>query len=99
MKQDAYRQGDVILVPVKEAKGEKENHLVLAEGEVTGHAHRVSVGEAALYKFEEQFYLKVQSDIATLTHEEHGPIELPAGNYRVIKQREYTPKGNREVVD
>ena len=36
------RQGDVISIPVKQAEGEKLNHLTLAEGEVTGHKHRIS---------------------------------------------------------
>ena len=36
-----YRQGDVILVPVKQAEGEKIQHLTLAQGEVTGHKHRI----------------------------------------------------------
>ena len=26
-----------------------------------------------------------------ITHEEHGPISLPAGHYRVVRQREYIP--------
>ena len=26
-----------------------------------------------------------------VSHEEHGPIPLPAGYYRVVRQREYVP--------
>lgn len=28
---------------------------------------------------------------AALTHEEHGAIELPAGNFKIVIQREYVP--------
>jgi hypothetical protein len=35
-----------------------------------------------------------------LTHEEHAPIRLPAGLYRVVRQREYLPGWQqREVAD
>jgi hypothetical protein len=36
---------------------------------------------------------------ATFVHEEHGPITLPPGDYRVQIQREYTPEEIRNVVD
>ena len=39
-------QGDVILIPDQQVEGEKLSHLTLAEGEVTGHKHRISQGEA-----------------------------------------------------
>jgi hypothetical protein len=32
-------------------------------------------------------------------HEEHRPIELPIGVYRVWQQREYTPTAIRTVLD
>lgn len=34
-----------------------------------------------------------------LTHEEHNPVELPAGDYQVRIQREYTPEAIRMVAD
>jgi hypothetical protein len=34
-----------------------------------------------------------------IIHQQHHPIELPAGCYRVIRQREYTPEAIREVAD
>jgi hypothetical protein len=36
---------------------------------------------------------------ALLTHEEHAPIPLPAGAYRVVRQREYTSEQVRDVAD
>jgi hypothetical protein len=34
-----------------------------------------------------------------VTHQEHSKIELPAGNYRVIRQREYSPEAILNVQD
>ena len=36
---------------------------------------------------------------ATLVHEEHGPVPLARGLYRVIRQREYAPQQVRYVRD
>ena len=36
---------------------------------------------------------------AVLSHEEHFPIELPAGLYQVVRQREYTHEGWIHVED
>ncbi|PZV11177.1 MAG: hypothetical protein DCF22_15035 [Leptolyngbya sp.] len=94
------RQGDVILIPQAQAvSGAKLEHLTLAEGEVTGHRHRISQGEAELYEREGTLYLKVLSPTALLTHEEHHPIAIPQGNWQVRIQREYEPQGWRYVAD
>ena len=91
------RQGDVILIPVDSAAevptqvGEKLPHLTLAEGEVTGHSHRISQGEAELRDRDGTLYLTITSDSATLTHEEHRPIQVPQGNWIVRIQRQYEP--------
>jgi hypothetical protein len=34
-----------------------------------------------------------------LTHEEHAPIPLPAGLYRVVQQREFVPGSFRLIAD
>jgi hypothetical protein len=44
------RQGDVILLPTQTLEGQLLPHLTLAEGEVTGHKHRISDGQAELYE-------------------------------------------------
>ena len=43
-------------------------------------------------------YLGV-TETVTLRHEEHAPIDLPAGPYKVTRQREYDPHGSRYVAD
>jgi hypothetical protein len=101
------RQGDVILLPVQQAVsaaalqelGQELPHLILAEGEVTGHKHRVSEGEAQLYEKDGTLYLRVISDTALLTHEEHKTISIPQGTWMVRIQREYEPQGWKYVAD
>ncbi len=94
-----YRQGDVILLPVKQAEGQKIQHLTLAEGEVTGHKHRISEGDAQLYAENTDLYLSIFSEKATLVHQEHASISVPQGNWKVRIQREYEPEGWRYVAD
>jgi len=93
------RQGDVILIPVKQVEGEKLNHLTLAEGEVTGHKHRISQGEAQLYTDDSQLYLSIFSTKAVLSHEKHDSVCISQGNWIVRIQREYEPDGWRYVAD
>lgn len=80
-------------------KKTKLSHTVLAEGEVTGHAHRAS-GSATLYRVGESLMLDVEG-ATTVTHEEHGPVALPVGQHDIIKVREYDhwAEEAREVVD
>jgi len=93
------RQGDVILLPVQQVEGQKLPHLILAAGEVTGHSHRISQGEAQLYEKDGTLYLQVLSQTAWLTHEEHKEISVPQGTWMVRIQREYEPEGWRYVAD
>ncbi len=72
---------------------------VLAEGEVTGHAHRV----AGVSVFEEQDGTRTFSArrSVTVTHEEHGPIVLPKGKFTSARVREYDhfAEEARQVAD
>lgn len=99
-----YRHGDLLVSQVDQLPGSvrKLRHLVLAKGELTGHAHRIAERDAAtLYQSDasEDCYLEVTSEAATLVHDEHGPIPLPRGIYRVWRQREYSPREIRIVRD
>lgn len=96
-----YQQGDVILeaaqsipsgaVPVKRtARG-----IVLAEGEHTGHAHVAVLDDPALAVVDIELverggvtYLRTKGS-ATVRHEEHKPITVPAGDYVVRRVQEY----------
>lgn len=100
-----YRQGDVYLLaatvpPAAEAR-DVAGDLVLAEGEVTGHAHRIKAPGRRLTVWEAdgQRYLEVREPV-TLSHEEHGPIAVEPGTYEVRIQRVYQPGGEiRPVAD
>ncbi len=101
-----YRHGDVFIervdaLPadaVKRARGERED-VILAEGEVTGHAHRVKTRTVALWDADGQRYLTVEAGGASVTHEEHKQLDLPEGCYRILIQREYAPDAIRNVAD
>ena len=86
---DMFQQGDVILERVENVKGKKLNHLILAEGEMTGHSHVITKGKAELYENEKELFLKIISNTAELTHQEHKIVVLPKGNFKVRKVREY----------
>lgn len=96
-----YQQGDVIVENCEKVTGKKLDHLVLETGEVTGHAHRITKGLAELFETGSTKYLKVVSDTAELTHEEHGTVVLPKGDYIVRKVREYDhfTEEARNVID
>lgn len=95
------RQGDVLLIPTQQQQSleQKLPHLTLAEGEVTGHKHRITDGNAELYEKEGTLYLRVLSETALLTHEEHSEIKVTKGLWMVRIQREYEPAGWRYVAD
>ncbi len=101
------RQGDVLLVKVRrqsltEAKPmpRDRGRIVLAYGEVTGHAHAIDAALAELFEEKDgQLYLKISGTDAELRHEEHGAIAIPPGTYRVVRQVEYTPQEIRRVAD
>ena len=111
MKQ--YRQGDVLIESVNRPKTlgvrvpRDGGRLILAYGEVTGHAHAVMAEEEELIDqpaaqlFDAptgERYLLVDRPCA-LVHEEHGRIALAPGAYRVVRQREYSPEAIRNVAD
>lgn len=104
MEKFMVRQGDVMVVGVaripKAAKPKDRDHgrCVLAYGEVTGHAHAIEDVSALLFDHGEELFLRADG-VVTLRHEEHAPITIPRGNYRVVRQREYEPAGIRNVAD
>jgi hypothetical protein len=103
---EIYRQGDVLLVRVDKApKGKRisreRGRLVLAYGEVTGHAHVITSRRAEGIETDlgERFYRVLAQGGVALTHEEHDTIVLPQGDYQDITQVEHSPWGVRQVAD
>jgi hypothetical protein len=102
-----FRQGDVLLIAVDalpEARltlvPREDDRVVLAHGELTGHAHALFDPGAALFRREgtDEHFLRLDRE-STLSHEEHDPIVLREGVYRVIRQREYRPDGVIPIGD
>lgn len=107
-----FRQGDVLITYVDRLPGHvavrprDHGRVILAYGEVTGHAHVIDDTEtapvAAIYDEPggdgSTFYLRLEAETG-LVHEEHGRIDLPAGVAVVTRQREYTPEAIRRVAD
>jgi hypothetical protein len=87
-----YQQGDVIIesaeIP-KSAKQKKCEKIILAEGETTGHIHAI-MDTTACQSFEtnDALYIRVINEIS-VKHEEHKPILIAPGEYKVRKVREY----------
>jgi hypothetical protein len=90
-----FRQGDVLLVRVDDMPSGRpveaeRGRLVLARGEATGHHHSVAVEDAELVDAAEGVFLRVMAS-TPVVHQEHAPITLDPGTYRVVRQREYLP--------
>ncbi|WP_067697802.1 hypothetical protein [Nocardia jejuensis] len=107
-----YRQGDVLIVPLRASAvpltaddavpepRDGRGRLVLALGEVTGHAHAIQ-GPGRLIRESSAFgpMLLHLPEGGRVVHEEHAAIPLPKGWYRVVRQREYVPGSVRVVAD
>jgi len=92
------RQGDVLLravgaIPVTATPLDRDaGRIILAYGEVTGHAHAIEAPEAEatlLTTEENRRFLRLMAGV-DLVHEEHATIRLSPGLYEVILQREWT---------
>lgn len=96
---EQVRQGDVYLVRINDSTEAPEGYaevprdngrVILAYGEVTGHAHAITDEWATLFERADERLLVLPEE-ATLRHEEHTAHTLAPGTYRVIRQREYVP--------
>ena len=97
------RQGDVLLIPRAAPEGAQlrgGDSLVLARGEVTGHAHRL-LGPVAAWRGEDGRRYVLVGEGVTITHEEHDPIPapVPPGWYEVRQQQTWWADGWRRVRD
>lgn len=79
--------------------------VVLGRGEKSGHRHAIHSGGAMLVREPRGAgpavpadlyvgHLVVAEDAVRLTHEEHAPIELEKGMYRVRRQRQYSAEAD-----
>ena len=94
-----YRQGDVLLcaraeIPVTAIPVSSDgDRVIVAFGELTGHAHAFAAHQARLFRDEPsgRSFAAIAKGGAWLLHEEHDPIHVPEGRYELRRQREYAP--------
>lgn len=84
-------------------KTKKLDHLVLAEGEATGHAHRVTGDNAVLYETDDPTTLTLDAPHGgTVSHEEHAaqPILFHGLNERkIVREWDHFKEEARNVAD
>lgn len=106
--QQFLHQGDVPIYPYSgKVEGEKVKHagsVTLAYGEATGHHHTISVPnieDMDAVKLPDGGWLLTLRAEGTLLHQEHLPIIVPPGTYRIGREREkdWFSLATRKVVD
>lgn len=95
------RQGDVLVFESKIPEDAAPvPGFILVQGQ---HTHQVTIGCEHTQRFEtpdgRQFLRIAEGKEAVVTHEEHGPIPLAAGEWEVRRQLEYAPDELRYVAD
>ncbi|HEY3892234.1 MAG TPA: hypothetical protein VGM00_09770 [Bradyrhizobium sp.] len=108
-------QGDLLLEKVPDiapsgtiAENADGAAMVLAEGEASGHRH--AIRERVIMFHDHSLardipaglyvgHVQVNSPSAKVTHEEHAPLTLLRGTYRVRRQRELGPRDARVLAD
>lgn len=99
-------------IPATADKQPQAARIILAHGEVTGHHHALETADPADWwkageistTNEKPTQLAGELFVAlpaggVVTHQEHAEIKLPAGHYRITRQREYAPEAIRNVED
>ena len=112
---EIFAQGDLLLERVADVipSGTIEENaegaaLVLAEGEESGHRHAVCE-RVTMFRDDRLArdipsglyigHIQVATAYARVTHDEHAPITLPRGTWRVRRQRELGPRDARVIPD
>jgi hypothetical protein len=112
---EIFAQGDLLIERVRDippsgtmVQPVAAGVTVIAEGEATGHRHaiydRVTMfrDDSLARDIPSDLYVghvQVDAPFARLEHDEHAPITLVTGTYRVRRQRELEPIDARIVAD
>lgn len=93
-----FRHGDVQIIKVDSIPNDAKKlaRKELAYGEVTGHAHRIDLGDIFETK-DGKLFIKVEK-LAKVSHEEHKTVTLDPGCYRIGIKRQYNPARGWENV-
>lgn len=100
------QQGDVLLKSVKKIPAgtkkvkRQERGWVLAEGEVTGHAHVIDEDIDLILDEAGTMFMSNDAPV-TIKHEEHKHITVPAGNWEIgiVKEYDHFAEESRRVQD
>jgi hypothetical protein len=112
---EIFAQGDLLIERVPDvapsgtlAEIAEGAPLVLLEGEATGHCQAIRE-RLTLFRDDDLArdipaglylgHLQIASAYARVTHQEHAPLTLPRGTYRVRRQRELGPRDARVLAD
>ena len=82
--------------------GKRKKRLTghVLEGEATGHMHRIlELEQAEVLEIGDGLFVSVGEQGVSLVHPEHHTVELPPGDFEIVRQREYFPDEIRNVQD
>jgi hypothetical protein len=102
-----YAQGDILIERIDDrpvsgriVQSVNDGSVIIAEGEASGHHHRI-FGCVTMYRDDALArdipaglyvgHVQVNGPTARLVHQEHAPIALPRGTYRIRRQRQLEP--------
>ncbi len=95
------RQGDILFIPLTAdelpASIKRLESGVIAEGEATGHHHRIAeldmpaveLYEATDWQNAGDKYLRITEHGISIVHEEHKTVTVPPGLYAIHQAREF----------
>lgn len=108
-------QGDLLIERVEDLRPsglieqrDADGACILAEGESTGHRHAIHEqvtffrDDGLARDLPDELYVghvRVDGPLATVVHDEHAPIALARGTYRVRRQRQLEPRDVQLVAD
>ena len=112
---EMFAQGDLLIERVADTEpsgsmlaADSTGAWVLAEGELTGHRHAI-YDRVAMFRDDTLAreipaglyvgHVKVDGGCAVIRHQEHAPINLSEGTYRIRRQRELEPRDAVLVAD
>lgn len=115
MTSQLYAQGDLVIELVDDvvptgivAARDADGACVLAEGEMTGHRHAI-FEQVTMFRDDALArdmapglyvgHVRVDAPEALIVHDEHSPIPLTKGTWRVRRQRQLEPKDVQLVRD
>jgi hypothetical protein len=115
MMTEILAQGDLLLERVSDvapsgtiAENPEGAAMVLAEGEATGHRHAI-LERVIMFRDDRLAWdipaglyvghVRINAPSARVTHDEHAPLTLLRGTWRVRRQRELGPRDARVLAD